>query len=67
MSKKQIRKEVENMQITIPEEIIHQFLEDKEEGMRQLITFFLNAVMEEEAKDSDRCFAIRENKHQESS
>ena len=47
---KQIRKEVENMQITIPEEIIHQFLEDKEEGMRQLITFFLNAVMEEEAR-----------------
>lgn len=38
------------MQITIPEEIIHQFLEDKEEGMRQLITFFLNAVMEEEAR-----------------
>ena len=35
------------MQITIPEEIIHQFLEDNEEGMRQLITYFLNAVMEE--------------------
>jgi len=31
-------------------EIIHQFLEDNEEGMRQLIINFLNAVMEEEAR-----------------
>ena len=38
------------MQITIPNEIIHQFLEDNEEGMRQLITYFLNAVMKEEAR-----------------
>jgi len=38
------------MQITIPEEIIHQFLEDNEEGMRRFITYFLNAVMEEEAR-----------------
>ena len=38
------------MQITIPEEIIHQFFEDNEEGMRRLITYFLNAVMEEEAR-----------------
>ena len=50
MRKKHIRKEVEKMQITIPEEIIHQFIEDKEEAMRQLITYFLNAVMEEEAR-----------------
>ncbi|RKX45572.1 MAG: hypothetical protein DRP27_03835 [Thermotogae bacterium] len=38
------------MQITIPEEIIHHFLEDNKEGMRQLITYFLNAVVEEEAR-----------------
>ena len=58
MSKKHIRKEVEKMQITIPEEIIHQFIEDKEEGMRRLITYLFNAVMEEEARISVRCFAL---------
>jgi len=46
------------MQITIPEEIIHQFIEDKEEGMRRLITYLFNAVMEEEARISVRCFAL---------
>ena len=34
----------------LPENIIHQFLQDNEEGIRQILTWFLNSIMEYEAK-----------------
>ncbi len=33
-----------------PESIIHQFLRDNEEGMKQILTWFLNAIMDHEAQ-----------------
>ena len=33
-----------------PESIIHQFLQDNEEGMKQILTWFLNAIMDHEAQ-----------------
>ena len=36
--------------INLPENIIHQFLQDNEEGLRQILTWFLNTIMEYEAK-----------------
>ena len=36
--------------INLPENIIHQFLQDNEEGIRQILTWFLNSIMEYEAK-----------------
>jgi len=34
----------------LPGEIILQFLQDNEEGMRQILTWFLNTIMEYEAQ-----------------
>jgi len=34
----------------LPGEIILQFLQDNEEGMRQILTWFLNIIMEYEAQ-----------------
>jgi len=34
----------------LPGEIILQFLQDNEEGIRQILTWFLNAIMEYEAQ-----------------
>jgi len=36
--------------INLPENIIHQFLQDNEDGMKQILTWFLNTIMEYEAK-----------------
>jgi len=36
--------------LSFPEEIILQFLQDNEEGIRQILTWFLNAIMEYEAQ-----------------
>ncbi|MCD6253499.1 MAG: transposase, partial [Thermotogae bacterium] len=36
--------------LTLPGEIILQFLQDNEEGMRQILTWFLNPIMEYEAQ-----------------
>ena len=36
--------------LSFPGEIILQFLQDNEEGMRQILTWFLNAIMEYEAQ-----------------
>ena len=35
---------------SFPESIIHQFLQDNEEGMKQILTWFLNAIMDHEAQ-----------------
>jgi len=39
--------------VNIPKEIIYQFLQDnmEEEGLRQIITWFLNTIMEYEAQE----------------
>ena len=34
----------------LPDNIIQQFLQDNEEGIRQILTWFLNSIMEYEAK-----------------
>jgi len=36
--------------LSFPGEIILQFLQDNEEGMRQILTWFLNTIMEYEAQ-----------------
>jgi len=36
--------------LTLPGEIILQFLQDNEEGIRQILTWFLNPIMEYEAQ-----------------
>ena len=36
--------------LSFPGEIIPQFLQDNEEGMRQILTWFPNAIMEYEAQ-----------------
>ena len=37
--------------MNIPKEIIYQFLQDNEEGLRQIMTWFLNTIMEYEAQE----------------
>ena len=37
-------------QLHLPGEIILQFLQDNEEGIRQILTWFLNTIMEYEAQ-----------------
>jgi len=36
--------------LSFPGEIIPQFLQDNEEGMRRILTWFLSAIMEYEAQ-----------------
>ena len=36
--------------LNFPKNIIHQFLQGNEDGMKQILTWFLNTIMEYEAK-----------------